>query len=136
MLFPLEISLYCVHFVPPADWIWFSAVYSLPVRACWSRKCLSDHLLSRSNNFGFEMEIDTAGCRAYDRNYIVGGKIEDTVRIQGLHARHFATRGIASIFQGIGAQVGRCKNNGILSPCSFPIKTIRRQAVSAPSCQH
>ena len=26
-----------------------------------------------SNSFGFEMEIDTAGCRAYDRNFIVGG---------------------------------------------------------------
>ena len=33
---------------------------------------MSDHLLSHSNSFGFEMEIDTAGCRAYDRNYIVG----------------------------------------------------------------
>ena len=34
---------------------------------------LSCPLLSHSNSFGFEMEIDTAGCRAYDRNYIVGG---------------------------------------------------------------
>ena len=34
---------------------------------------MSDHLLSHSNSFGFEMEIDTAGCRAYNRNYIVGG---------------------------------------------------------------
>ena len=34
---------------------------------------MSGHLLSHSNSFGFEMEIDTAGCRAYDRNYIVGG---------------------------------------------------------------
>ncbi len=37
---------------------------------------MSDHLLSHSNSFGFEMEIDTAGCRAYNRNYIVGeGKL-------------------------------------------------------------
>ena len=36
---------------------------------------MSDHLLSHSNSFGFEMEIDTAGCRAYNRNYIVGGEI-------------------------------------------------------------
>ena len=34
---------------------------------------MPDHLLSHSNSFGFEMEIDTAGCRAYNRNYIVGG---------------------------------------------------------------
>ena len=26
-------------------------------------KRTSDHLLSHSNSFGFEMEIDTAGCR-------------------------------------------------------------------------
>ena len=36
------------------------------------RKTASDHLLSHSNSFGFEMEIGTAGCRAYDRNFIVG----------------------------------------------------------------
>ena len=34
---------------------------------------LSGHLLSHSNSFGFEMEKDTAGCRAYHLNYIVGG---------------------------------------------------------------
>ena len=36
---------------------------------------MSDHLLSHSNSFGFEMEIDTAGCRAYDRNFIVGADL-------------------------------------------------------------
>ena len=30
-------------------------------------------LLSHSNSFGFEMEKDAAGCRAFNRNYIVGG---------------------------------------------------------------
>ena len=39
---------------------------------------MSDHLLSHSNSFGFEMEIATAGCRAYNRNYIVGGDIDET----------------------------------------------------------
>lgn len=34
---------------------------------------MSGHLLSHSNSFGFEMEKDTAGCRAYHLNYIVGG---------------------------------------------------------------
>ena len=34
---------------------------------------LSGHLLSLSNSFGFKMEKDTAGCRAYHLNYIVGG---------------------------------------------------------------
>ena len=34
---------------------------------------LSGHLLSHSNSFGFEMEKDAAGCRAFNRNYIVGG---------------------------------------------------------------
>ena len=29
-------------------------------------------LLSHSNSFGFEMEKDAAGCRAFNRNYIVG----------------------------------------------------------------
>ena len=33
---------------------------------------LSGHLLSHSNSFGFEMEKDAAGCRALNRNYIVG----------------------------------------------------------------
>ena len=37
------------------------------------RFLLSGHLLSHSNSFGFEMEKDTAGCRAYHLNYIVGG---------------------------------------------------------------
>ena len=31
-----------------------------------------DHLLSHSNSFGFEMEKDAAGCRALNRNFIVG----------------------------------------------------------------
>ena len=30
-------------------------------------------LLSHSNSFGFEMEKDAAGCRAFNRNFIVGG---------------------------------------------------------------
>ena len=30
-------------------------------------------LLSHSNSFGFEMEKDAAGCRTFNRNYIVGG---------------------------------------------------------------
>ena len=34
---------------------------------------LSGHLLSHSNSFGFEMEKDVDGCRAFNRNYIVGG---------------------------------------------------------------
>ena len=33
---------------------------------------LSGHLLSHSNSFGFEMEKDAAGCRAFNRNFIVG----------------------------------------------------------------
>ena len=36
------------------------------------RFLLSGHLLSHSNSFGFEMEKDAAGCRAYHLNYIVG----------------------------------------------------------------
>ena len=32
----------------------------------------SGQLLSHSNSFSFEMEKDTAGCRALNRNYIVG----------------------------------------------------------------
>ena len=34
---------------------------------------MSGHLLSHSNSFGFEMEKDAAGCRALNRNFIVGG---------------------------------------------------------------
>ena len=34
---------------------------------------MSGNLLSHSNSFGFEMEKDAAGCRAFNRNYIVGG---------------------------------------------------------------
>ena len=30
---------------------------------------MSDHLLSYSNSFSFEMEKDAAGCRALYRNY-------------------------------------------------------------------
>jgi len=30
-------------------------------------------LLSHSNSFSFEMEKDAAGCRAFNRNFIVGG---------------------------------------------------------------
>ena len=33
---------------------------------------MSGHLLSHSNSFGFEMEKDAAGCRALNRNFIVG----------------------------------------------------------------
>ena len=39
------------------------------------RRLLSDHFLSHSNSFGFEMEKDVAGCRAFNRNFIVGGRI-------------------------------------------------------------
>ena len=35
---------------------------------------MSGHLLSHSNSFGFEMEKDAAGCRALNRNFIVGGE--------------------------------------------------------------
>ena len=34
---------------------------------------MSGHLLSHSNSFGFEMGKDAAGCRAFNRNFIVGG---------------------------------------------------------------
>ena len=34
---------------------------------------MSDHFLSHSNSFGFEMGKDAAGCRAFNRNFIVGG---------------------------------------------------------------
>ena len=44
---------------------------------------MSDHLLSHSNSFGFEMEIDTAGCRAYDRNFIVGGEQREGTDFSG-----------------------------------------------------
>ena len=37
---------------------------------------MSGHLLSHSNSFGFEMEKDAAGCRALNRNFIVGGMIQ------------------------------------------------------------
>ena len=33
---------------------------------------MSGHLLSHSNSFSFEMEKDAAGCRAFNRNFIVG----------------------------------------------------------------
>ena len=36
---------------------------------------MSDHFLSHSNSFGFEMGKDAAGCRAFNRNFIVGGVI-------------------------------------------------------------
>ena len=36
---------------------------------------MPDHLLPHSNSFGFEMEKDAAGCRALNRNFIVGGCI-------------------------------------------------------------
>ena len=39
-----------------------------------------DHLLSHSNSFGFEMEKDAAGCRALNRNFIVGEYGEKTFR--------------------------------------------------------
>ena len=42
-----------------------------------------DHLLSHSNSFGFEMEKDAAGCRALNRNFIVGG---EQCSKAGLHA--------------------------------------------------
>ena len=35
---------------------------------------MSDHFLSHSNSFGFEMGKDAAGCRAFNRNFIVGGE--------------------------------------------------------------
>ena len=40
---------------------------------------MSDHFLSHSNSFGFEMEKDAAGCRAFNRNFIVGGDEDDDV---------------------------------------------------------
>ena len=36
---------------------------------------MSDHFLSHSNSFGFEMGKDAAGCRAFNRNFIVGGEM-------------------------------------------------------------
>ena len=39
------------------------------------------HLLSHSNSFGFEMEKDAAGCRAFNRNFIVGGSIMNRERL-------------------------------------------------------
>lgn len=36
---------------------------------------MSGHFLSHSNSFGFEMEKDAAGCRALNRNFIVGGEL-------------------------------------------------------------
>ncbi len=41
---------------------------------------MSGNLLSHSNSFGFEMEKDAAGCRALNRNFIVGGDILFPVR--------------------------------------------------------
>ena len=38
---------------------------------------MSGNLLSHSNSFGFEMEKDAAGCRALNRNFIVGGEDMD-----------------------------------------------------------
>ena len=38
---------------------------------------MSGNLLSHSNSFGFEMEKDAAGCRALNRNFIVGGGFMD-----------------------------------------------------------
>ena len=37
---------------------------------------MSGNLLSHSNSFGFEMEKDAAGCRALNRNFIVGGELK------------------------------------------------------------
>ena len=39
---------------------------------------MSDHFLSHSNSFGFEMGKDAAGCRAFNRNFIVGGEQDGT----------------------------------------------------------
>ncbi len=36
---------------------------------------MSGNLLSHSNSFGFEMEKDAAGCRALNRNFIVGDEV-------------------------------------------------------------
>ncbi|MDB7038396.1 helix-turn-helix transcriptional regulator [Erysipelatoclostridium ramosum] len=39
---------------------------------------MSGHFLSHSNSFSFELEKDAAGCRALNRNFIVGGDIMQT----------------------------------------------------------
>ena len=51
----------------------------------------SDHLLSHSNSFGFEMEIDTAGCRAYSRNFIVGGHASGCQTDHSVMGRSFSS---------------------------------------------
>ena len=45
---------------------------ALDVNAVPDGPVVSGHLLSHSNSFGFEMEKDAAGCRAFNHNYIVG----------------------------------------------------------------
>ena len=43
---------------------------------------MSGNLLSHSNSFGFEMEKDAAGCRALNRNFIVGDEEHKTSRTE------------------------------------------------------
>ena len=45
---------------------------------------MSGNLLSHSNSFGFEMEKDAAGCRALNRNFIVGEVILMKSRLEQL----------------------------------------------------
>ena len=45
----------------------------VPQTADTDDSVVEETFLSHSNSFSFEMEKDTAGCRALNRNYIVGG---------------------------------------------------------------
>ena len=49
---------------------------------------VSGHLLTHSNSFSFEMEKDAAGCRAFNRNFIVGGIIMICVGIDTAKDKH------------------------------------------------
>ena len=81
---------------------------------------MSDHLLSHSNSFGFEMEIDTAGCRAYDRNFIVGG---DKIMPEILTIRQCVRRA-----KGDGLQVSEGALRHWVSARAFPVLYIGNRA--------
>ena len=58
---------------------------------------MSDHFLSHSNSFGFEMGKDAAGCRAFNRNFIVGGVYMKNCIAEKRKARGLTQQQLASL---------------------------------------
>ena len=83
---------------------------------------MSGNLLSHSNSFGFEMEKDAAGCRALNRNFIVGGEMLN--RVKELRKEKGLTQQKLAKEVGISRSAIAMYETGECDPSSEMLKTL------------